>query len=273
MPLLAWSRATTRRCNKLVCNSSGSRNSQAIESEARTSRSIKLLCRSMHKGNSLIVSLPINNRFPASTTNSFHVRANLQEICLQTLWISLTIVLQRTIRASHQVEFTKRRSWWSHNLQEIWNQIHRRLIHQETVMLCKKTTKQMTNHQARLVRIASAQICKRYLHQTLKVTHLLTHKDSRVLQVTNGHIQEIVVHKNQDQLFRNLFLDLLAIEKSKQLLIKKESNSKLLVKLKTLKLLKIKIQQPSRRLQRLLLLTLQQCIMLSQSFHSQLKEE
>lgn len=215
MSRLAWSKVTTRRCSKLVCNSSASRNSQAIESEAKISLSTKLLYRSTLKGKTWIVSLPIHNRFPTSIINSFHVRVNYQEIYPQTLWVLLTIVLQRIMQARHQVAFTKHRKWWSHSSQGIWNQIRRRLIHHETQMPCKKTTKQMTNHRAKLVRIVSAQICKRYHLPILRVTHQSIRKDFRVLQMTNGHIQEIVAHKSHDQLFLNHFLVLPVTEKNK----------------------------------------------------------
>ena len=175
---------------------------------------------------------------------------------------------------NHQVEaFIKRQSLWSHSLGELWNQMHRHLKPQETITVCKKITKQiMTNRRARIAKVNSARICKRYHLQIRRVTHLPIHKDSKALQLINGHIRETGVLKNRDQSYPNHFHALEGIEKSQLLAERKNRiNSKLLVKLKIQKLRKLKIHQLSSLHQRQLTLPLS--IMLSQSFPLQRKVE
>ena len=143
----------------------------------------------------------------------------------------------------------------------------RHLTPQETITICKKTTKQtMTNHRAQI------QTCKRYQILTRRATHLPTHKDSKALQWINGHKQETGVHKSHAQSYQNRYHAQEVIEKSQlqeEIIIKNRIKLQQLAKLKIRKL-QFRIHQPSRRLRNQELM-LQLFIMLSQSFPLQRK--
>ena len=151
--------------------------------------------------------------------------------------------------------------------------MHRHLKPQETITVCKKTTKQiMTNRRARIAKVNSARICKRYHLQIRRVTRLLTLRDSKALQLINGHIQGTGVLKSHAQQYRNLFHAQEEIEKSQlQEEQKNRINNKLPVRLKIQKL-RVRIHQLSR-LRQSQQLTLLLFIMLSQSFPLQRKVE
>ena len=91
---LAWSKITTQRFNKPVCNSSGSRNNRAIEKEAKIFQSIMQQSKSTIKGRIRVVSPLIHNRFRASITNSYHVRVILLDLFF--IWNTLNLNIHAT---------------------------------------------------------------------------------------------------------------------------------------------------------------------------------
>ena len=152
---------------------SESRNNQAIGREAKISRLIKLQSRSTHKAKIWVVSLQthIHNQCQESTQSSFQLE-------------------------NHRVvAHTRHRNSSNHSLEERWSLIHRRLMRQ-----CTAGQKGQTVTSARI----SAKTIRRYLMITRAILRWI-HRDYKVPQAINGHIQETDVLRSHVQLFKSHF--------------------------------------------------------------------